>query len=378
VDTLRYYLVTLVAVAAVAGLCLGDGWVWLGIATFPVLMALDIALPADHKARDVRLPWLAEVPLYLHLPLLLGLWTLFGLRLGNWVGMGVSTLPGGPVTGWQVVGMVLSVAWIGAVPNVPVFHELMHRRHVLPRAMAKVCATVFLDPNRDVGHKLTHHLDLCTPVDSDTPKRGQTIYAFVWQASYGAWKDGVVTSVNSLRKRDYSVFHWKNEVYIQVALLALLAALMYLAAGLIGLGVAATAMVISKILAEGFNYFQHYGMVRVPGTPIRVHHAWNHLGAIIRPLGMEITNHIEHHFDSRHKFFELKPRSDGAQMPSAFLCFVCALVPPVWERAIAKPRLQHWDNNFATPAERELAMAANRKAGWPQWLVDESITRVAA
>ncbi len=370
--SLRYYLVTLIAGAAAAGLWLGGGWVWLGIATFPVLMALDIALPADHKVRNVRVPVLAEIPLYLHLPLLLGLWTLFGLRLGNWVGSGVPTLPGGPVTGWQVVGMVLSVGWIGAVPNLPIAHELMHRRQLLPRAVAKVYSTVYLDPNRDVGHKLTHHLDLCTPADSDTPRRGQTIYAFMWQASYGAWKDGVVTSVNSLRKRDYSIFHPKNAVYIEIGLLALLAVLMYLAAGLIGVGVAAVAMVFSKLLVEGFNYLQHYGLVRVPGTPIRLHHAWNHLGAIIRPLGVEITNHIEHHFDSKHKFFELKPRTDGAQMPSAFLCFVCALVPPVWEKAIAKPRLEHWDNNFATPAEKELAMASNRKVGWAEWAGDDS------
>lgn len=47
------------------------------------------------------------------------------------------------------------------------------------------------------------------------------------------------------------------------------------------------------------------------GSPIQLHHAWNHLGTIIRPLGMEITTHIEHHFDSRYKCHELKPRPDG-------------------------------------------------------------------
>ncbi|KAA8954410.1 hypothetical protein [Mycobacterium sp.] len=88
-------------------------------------------------------------------------------------------------------------------------------------------------------------------------------------------------------------------------------------------------------------------------------------------MAMEITTHIEHHFDSRHKFYELKPRPEAPQMPSAILCFVCALIPLLWERAIAKPRLRYWDEHFASPAERALAMAANRRAGWPQW-VDSS------
>jgi hypothetical protein len=376
-DILRYYVVSLVVGVTAAGLWFGGGWVWAGIATFPILLSLDIVLPADHKVRAIGAAWLAEIPLYLHLPLLVAVWTLFALRLGAWTGHTSVPLPGGTVNAAGVVGMVLSVGWIGAVPNLPIAHELMHRRSLFPRAVAKVYGTVFLDPNRDVGHKLTHHLDLCTEADSDTPRRGQSIYAFMWQASYGAWKDGVLTSVNSLRKRDMSVFHPKNAVYVEVGLLAALFVAIYAAAGLIGLAVAAAAMVFSKLLAEGFNYLQHYGMVRVPGSPVQLHHAWNHLGSIIRPLGVEITTHIEHHFDSRYKYHELKPRPEGAQMPSAFLCFVYALVPPLWEARIARPRLRHWDEHFASPAERELAMDANRKAGWPHW-IEAPTTRPAA
>jgi len=33
-----------------------------------------------------------------------------------------------------------------------------------------------------------------------------------------------------------------------------------------------------------------------------------------------------------------------------------------------KPRFRHWDEHFASPTERELAMAANRMAGWPEWV----------
>lgn len=364
-DAVRYYSITLLMGIAVIGLWLGGGWVWLGIGTFPVLMALDILLPPDHRARNVRSPAAraaATAPMYLHVPLLLVLWALFLVRVGQW-GSGSSA-----VSSVDVIGMVLSVGWVGAVPNVPVMHELMHRRHWFPRALAKVCSTFCLDPNRDIGHRLTHHIELCTPADSDTPTRGQTTYSFMWQASYGAWKDGVVTTLTALRKRDLSFFHRRNALYIEAGLLGLFGVATAWMAGLPGLLAAAVTSLFSKLLLEGLNYLQHYGLVRVPGAPVRLHHAWNHLGAVIRPVGLEITTHIEHHFDSRHQFFELKPRVDGAQMPSAFLCFAAALIPPLWERYIARPRLQHWDTHFASPAERVMAMEQNRKAGWPVWV----------
>jgi hypothetical protein len=361
-DTARYYIVTLMVALGAAGIWMGGGWAWAGMATFPVLLALDLILTPDHASRSVRSRVLVNVPVYLHVPLLVTLWVAFLWRLSQWH-EGALALSGG-----EIAGMILSVGFLGAVPNVPAVHELMHRRHPIPRALSKIGTTFMMDPNRDVGHRLTHHLELCTPQDSDTPARGQTIYGFMWQASYGAWKDGITVSLMALRKRDLSIFHWKNALYVELGLFGALIAVTTAVSGWGGLAVTVGALLFAKLLAEGFNYLQHYGMVRVPGAPVRVHHAWNHLGAIMRPVGLEITNHIDHHFDSRHQFYELAPRLDGAQMPSGFLCFVAALVPPVWERYIAKPRLRHWDEHFASPAERRMAMEQNARIGWPIWV----------
>ena len=61
-------------------------------------------------------------------------------------------------------------------------------------------------------------------------------------------------------------------------------------------------------------------------------------------------------------------------MPSVFLCFFSALIPPLWHNLIIKPALKRWDNELATPQERELARAQNRAAGWPDWF-DEMPSR---
>lgn len=37
------------------------------------------------------------------------------------------------------------------------------------------------------------------------------------------------------------------------------------------------------------------------------------------------------------------------------------------------PALFRWDNEMASPAERELAQEQNRCAGWPDWFEDKPV-----
>ena len=113
-----------------------------------------------------------------------------------------------------------------------------------------------------------------------------------------------------------------------------------------------------------YNYVQHYGLVRVPGATIKPHHAWNHLRPLSRVLAYEITTHSEHHLNPDVSYVSLTPMPDAPQMPSLLVCFMVSIVPPLWDRLIARPRLQHWDRHFASAHERVLAQQANQAAGW--------------
>lgn len=362
-DTLRYFVVPLTTLAGVLGFVLGGESVWLGLATFPILLFFDIVLPADTAPRRVTMPLLADLALYLHGLLMFALYAAFIISVMN----GSNPLTG-PGSGWQIAGSLLSIGWLSAVPNLPVAHELMHRRHWFPRRMSQWLSTFYGDPNRDIGHVRIHHLFLDTPRDSDTPYRGEILYAFVFRATYGSYADAVHVEAEVLRRRGLSPWHWSNRNYQQILLLLALPGLCGIFAGPMAALVAVLAIIIAKGLVEGFNYFQHYGLVRVDGSPILKHHAWNHLGSVVRPLGVEITNHINHHLDGYTKFYELQPEPEAPQMPSLFLCFLLGLVPPLWFALIAKPRLKDWDQRYASPAERRIAMEANARAGWPQWV----------
>lgn len=69
-----------------------------------------------------------------------------------------------------LLGCFASLVWISAVPNLPVAHELMHRRGAFERFLANIAATFFFDPHRAIGHVHTHHLHFDTENDSDTPQ----------------------------------------------------------------------------------------------------------------------------------------------------------------------------------------------------------------
>jgi hypothetical protein len=363
-DTLRYYIIPLITLTAVVGFGLGGEWVWLGAATFPVLAVFDILLPNDYKPRNIAFPWLADLALYLQLPLMIALYTFFiiGVRSG---GINLLSLP-------QAVGCFLSIMWISMVPTLPVAHEFLHRRHWFPRRVAQILCTFFGDPNRDIGHNISHHIWLDTPKDSDTPRRGQTMYAFSVQATLGAYKDAIRHEAETLRRQGLSPWNWRNRNYQEVLLLAALLGIVWGFAGPLAALVTFLSEATCKFALEALNYFQHYGLVREEGAPVQIHHTWNHMGSILRPAGCEITNHINHHMDGFTPFYNLQPEPNSPQMPSLFICVILGIIPPLWFNLVAKPRLKDWDLRCANLRERELARAANKKAGWPLWMDEEA------
>jgi alkane 1-monooxygenase/p-cymene monooxygenase len=148
--------------------------------------------------------------------------------------------------------------------------------------------------------------------------------------------------------------------------------IVYLLSGWAGVMCVLTGMFIAKVWTESFSYFQHYGQTRVPGTPIGRRHVWNHLGIATRVLGFELTNHADHHLNSYTPYYKLTPHRDGIEMPSVFVCFLAALIPPIWDEFIIKPACKRWDMEFATPEERRIAREQNRATGWEDWFAEEA------
>lgn len=352
----KYYLSPLTVLAAIAGLIAGGPWVWVGVGMLPVAALLDSMLPLDFRARQMKSRAWAFVPVWLTTLLCPGMYVALAWSLGQ-------RTPGTAET----VGMVLSCAWLSVLPGVTAFHELYHARGRIGRFFGRYAQVCYLDTTRMEAHVVSHHRDVGTDDDADTAHRGQTLYSFALPAVIESTLLAQRIECEALAKRGHARWGIRHHLWRAILAQLIFQSLMFALGGWPAVGMALIAMVVARFWIETFNYFQHYGQVRVAGSPIEKRHVWNHFGPLSRLLAFEITNHADHHLNSYLSYYELVPHKDSVRMPSVFVCFFAALVPPVWFHMIIKPALREWDTQYATAEERRLASEQNRKAGWEDW-----------
>lgn len=358
-DYARYYVGPLFMLAGVIGFLLGGPWVWLGASTFGLAIVLDLmALEPDYSTRTINHPALAELPLYLHVLLVPSLVAAAALRVRA-CSQGADPLG---LSGFA--GIVITLAWLGVLPNIPVAHEFIHHRGRLQRFLGFLITAIIADPLRRLAHLRGHHSKLGLTEDSDTARRGETIYGFIVRAALTASRESISSERARLARLGRSLWSWRSDLVRSQLLVLGMLGLIGFYAGWLGVAVLGTGFLLARILLESFNYLQHYGLLRVPGTRYDRRHSWSHLSPLVRAVAFEITNHAHHHMSPQVPFYRLIPDRQAPQMPSALLCFLAALIPPLWVHYIARPRLQHWDAHFATPEERALAAEANAAAGW--------------
>lgn len=353
----KYYLSPLTVALSIAGLYVGGDFVWVGLAFLPLLAIIDSLLPLDLRTRKMKNRAAAFVPIWLTTLLCPMMYVAMAWSLAR-----------NDLSNWQMFGAVLSCAWLSVLPGVTAFHELYHARGRIGRIVGRYAQVCYLDPTRMEAHVVSHHRDVGTADDSDSAERGQTLYSFAPAAVVESTLLAQRIESDALEKRGFGRWSIRHHLWRAILAQVLFQSLLYSIDGWMAVGLALGAMVIARYWIETFNYFQHYGQVRVEGTPIEKRHVWNHLSPLSRLLAFEITNHADHHLNSYLPYYQLVPHLESIRMPSVFVCFFAALIPPVWFNFIIKPALKRWDNEYASPDERQLAAEQNRRAGWEDWV----------
>jgi len=357
-DYLKFYLAPLVQVIGGVGIYMGGNYMWAGLATLPILAILDTVLSDNFEKRNMHNRLIADIPLVI--TALLGIGLLFLLA---WK---ISVTP--DLTTLQMVGGALSLGWLGTVASLPATHELFHEINPIRVAIGIVGQFAFFDVSRHISHNNGHHLDVASSLDADTAKRGENIYKFAVETGWQNHKESFRLEAEALKKRGKSPWSLSNFMYRAVLILVVLYSGIYYVGGETGLLYVLLAQGVARLWIEGLNYFQHCGLIRVNHAPIQHYHVWNHLKPISRVITFEITNHCDHHQDAFMPYYEMTPDKDSVRLPGALTCFAVALIPPIWFNFILKPALKEWDNRFANDEEKELARAANKAAGWEDWI----------
>jgi alkane 1-monooxygenase len=353
----RYLMASVVVLIGLTGIYYGGYAVWAGLLAFLVLAALDLTAGKDASARGGPGKWFYNGVLYLPLVPLYVMWIFFAFRIAE-----------GNLGLINSVGAIISVSFLTALAGLPTAHELMHRKHPLEIFASSLYLTLVGLPMNDLYHVHGHHPLVGTLEDSDTPRRGQTVYGFVYSSLFHGTLIAYGIEKARLAKLGHGPLWWRGRVLQALLSVIVWVSIFCYLAGPMGIVYLVATEAVTLLVLGGFNYTQHYGIVRAPGSPILPHHSWNHLNTFSRAITFEISNHSEHHLDP-DKFYELlKTYPEAPQMPSIVLCFLASFIPPLWEKKIAKPLLQHWDTHYANPVEQRLAMEENARAGWLQWV----------
>ena len=113
--------------------------------------------------------------------------------------------------------------------------------------------------------------------------------------------------------------------------------------------------IFAKFFLESVNYMEHYGLVRIKGSPVELHHSWNTNRRISSILLYNVTRHSHHHEQGSLEFWKLKPKENAPEMPYGYLTTLYLVVFFPWiYRRMMEPKLEHWKDHFASEGERQL------------------------
>jgi hypothetical protein len=363
VARLRFLVVCCVPVAAGVGPFLGGAWNWLGFAVYVGLyLVWDLLGPRDVAPPLARGGRLLDALLFVQVPLLAVAWLGFLVSFSD-TGTGLLAQRGwaGAVaaraSAADLVGACLSFAVAISIAGTVTAHELVHRT----RSPASLLAGRFLlafifDAAFSIEHVHGHHARVGTADDPATARRGETLYRFIGRSTLQSFRGAWQIERTRLARRGVPLWSWQNRNLRGIGLSLALVLATAAAAGAPATVAFVLCCAFAKCMLEATNYVEHYGLVRVPGTPIGPRHSWD-TAAPISAAGMfNLGRHAAHHVAAR-PYWTLALTGQSPQLPNGLVASVLlAAVPPLWRRKMARA-LDRWDREQATDAERALARA---------------------
>lgn len=349
---LRYGLANAIMVAGIAAVAWGGWPVWLVLAAIYLMGG-----PVDETVGDTTdtsgsaARWFCDVNLYLTLPLILVL-TFVTLRSLD--------APAVWERKWDVAAAIYLSGTCCAMFGATVAHELTHRPGRLAQLSAQALLALMFNSSFTIFHVHGHHRYVGMLRDPATARRGEHVFAFLARTVAGQWTEAWQHEATRLRAAGRSSWDWGNRVltgqFLSVVYVLAAAAI----AGWPGVIILFVIAAIGRVIHEAVNYVQHYGLVRLEGTPIGVRHTWDSHRTLSNIMHYNLPRHADHHLNASKPYWTLAPAPQAPRLPHGYMTMVLlALVPPLWQRSMT-PLLADWDRTLASEAER----AEIRRRGW--------------
>jgi hypothetical protein len=376
---IKGWLMPIIGLAFTYAMVHGGWWMWapfVGAILFFVIA--DGLFPRDQsEPPKVQIEMLLNLPLYLMLPLLCVLnftvlWMFSSgdiLGYGAWVqsNLGIDLFAGrAQTTHWSMwAGCIVSTGLMNAVGGTVTGHELTHRTgSPFDLFMGRWMLAFTCDTSFAIEHVYGHHVRVATPADPATALRGESFYKFTVRSTIQSYTHAYQLEKARLNKLGKSIWNPIASPFLRGNLENIAMFLgAYLIAGWAGLGFWALLAFVGKQYLEITNYFEHYGLVRVPGEPVQPRHSWNSNHWASTNVLFSLARHSHHHAEGEAPYWTLYAYPNAPMLPNGYLTMLLiALVPPLF-KSMMVPALNEWDEKQASPAERKLAKQASQSSG---------------
>ncbi len=367
---LRYFATPVLVSISIYFAAMGKEWIWIYLIGFNIFVIFgDSFLGNDRSTPEYKYPIVLRLLLFINLPLIAILVSIAFYMAGHLsypafeqvimflTGHDISLTRIGTEP-WHLAGYIFTVGlMMGPGATIP-GHELVHhKKNKLDWIMGNLMLSFSIDNAFAVEHVHGHHKHVGLASDPATAKRGQSLYRFFIESSIKEHRDAWKIELKRLKKRGHYVFSLYNKMiigYLQSSIIAVVAILL---AGWYGVLMFIGIAMFAKFFLESINYVEHYGLVRIKGTPVELHHSWNTNKWISSILLYNVTRHSHHHEQGSLEFWKLRPKDEAPEMPYGYLSTLYLVVFLPWlYRIIMEPKLEYWIENFASKGERELLL----------------------
>jgi len=351
---------------AIGTFFIGGYWLWTGLVLVVlVTRIMDIAIgdhlgvhPAGASGLAVSCQ-IAIVPM-LGILTLLYLYYIGGERM-NWLDMpmqwlGVDIAAARMNTGFVgLIGGTLTLGLFHGALGVITGHEFLHRPdNAAKRIFGKLLIAPICFPALVLEHVGGHHANVGLLGDPETAPRGQGFWRFMAEDYSATTRDAFVREKARLARRNSGWFTTGNRLLQGAVLSVLTGFLFFAAAGLAGLAAFVSVAFIGVLCTTLFSYIAHYGLIRVPGTPVAARHSWNSYRFWSTSVMFNLPRHASHHLHGNRPYWKLEVEAGAPVFPhGATMMAGIALLPPLWRKVMTGP-LEDWDRNYATAGELQL------------------------
>ena len=361
----RYLIVPISSLITILGIILGGIYAWTGVFLFGLYTVIDTLTKNIHLRAETNevgesygIKQFQYSVMYVMLPIFILLQVVLAWRLYQYTSGALIqssdlyglTFESGIIT-THLIGAVLSASlWAGL--GIIYGHELSHNKKegffVSRLIMALSGASHFT-----YAHVYNHHLDLGHEDDPATAPRGRNVYVHTWLSHVGQSKYSYDLEAKKLKNKGKPFLSLDNR-WIIGYLYSLPSVFLFIwSGGLVGLLALLIVWTLSNFLLEALNFMGHYGLIRKEGD-VEHRHSWDNDSVFTSWFFIEIGRQCDHHVRGETYFWELDDVGGPNYGIGYFSLFVLTLVPSLF-RSFVKIHLDHWDLNYATDEEKEIA-----------------------